>query len=404
MRQAGCPEGFRFANPDGFDLGAKLRQSEPYKSLLGGPLPSRRVPPQPAQQPIQQMQRQHPPPAPGVLAEQPPNQPQGQRRSGFQVPSKPGGRESGGSGLDAFRPQARQPPPPYPGAQPAAAGRPSAPAPQEGRWGQDSRWGAKLPRRAADMHVHQSRQRGSSGEEEAPQGSSGDDGGEEERACGTPGFQTARARLAADMAKRGEYGGGGGGAMGPPPRAGLARPGGGSRPAGLRKTGEGLLIGLSGWCSARELCGAAVHLGRHSITGALVAWLQAAVACRRAARAASLCRPTYARWVLTAVPAWPGMCCSSIGLLNRLARQPRFATSPAAASPPQALEAQNGNGEEAAEGPLSERTLSILKLGGWGRQLGANRILCLAGPMQSTHGLLTSLPLFTSLPAPLPGT
>lgn len=35
-----------------------------------------------------------------------------------------------------------------------------------------------------------------------------------------------------------------------------------------------------------------------------------------------------------------------------------------AASCPQALEAQNGNGDgEAAEGPLSERTLSILKLG-----------------------------------------
>lgn len=387
MRQAGCPEGFRFANPDGFDLGAKLRQSEPYKSLLGGPLPSRRVPPQPAQQPIQQRQRQQPPPAPGVLAEQPPNQAQGQRRSGFQVPSKPGGRESGGSGLDAFRPQARQPPPPYPAAQPPAAGRPSAPAPQEGRWGQDSRWGAKLPRRAADMHVHQSRQRGSSGEEEAPQGSSGDDGGEEERACGIPGFQTARARLAADMAKRGEYGGGGGGggAMGPPPRAGLARPGGGSRPAGLRKTGKGLSVGLSGWWSARELCCAAVHLGHHSITGALVAWLQAAAACRQAARAASLCRPTYARWVLTAAPAWPPRhelfqhrppqrLARPVPFQHRPPQPPGQATElcrfPCCASPPQALEAQNGNGEEAAEGPLSERTLSILKLGGWGPSAG----------------------------------
>ncbi len=253
LRQAGCPEGFRFTNPDCFDLGAKLRQSEPYKSLLGGPLPSRRVPPAPAQPPHQPRQQQaaQRPPAPGVLAEQPPNQAPGQRRSGFQVPAKPAGRESGGTGLDAFRPQARQPPPPYPVAQQPAqpVGRPAAAAPQDGRWGQESRWGAKLPRRAADTHVHQSRQRGSSGEEDAPQGSSGDDGGEEERGCGIPGFQTARARLAADMAKRGQdYGGGagGGGGMGPPPRAGLVRPGGGSRPAGLRKTGEAQLAGCGG--------------------------------------------------------------------------------------------------------------------------------------------------------------
>ena len=300
MRQAGCPEGFRFANPDGFDLGAKLRQSEPFKSLLGGPLPSRHKPPPPAHPPIQPHQQQHggqQAPAPGVLAEQPPNQGPVQRRSGFQVPAKPTGRESGGIGLDAFRPQARQPPPPYATAQqPQPPGRPPTAAPHDGRWGQESRWGSKLPRRAADMHVHHSRQRGSSGEEEVPQGSSGDDGGEEERGCGILGFQTARARLAADMAKRGQEYGAGGGAMGPPPRAGLVRPGGGSRPAGLRKTGEvQVWSGIVGRATFTLLPQgfAKAHCPR-----VLLARLQVAAACRQVARAASLCHPMSARWVL----------------------------------------------------------------------------------------------------------
>ena len=62
-----------------------------------------------------------------------------------------------------------------------------------------------------------------------------------------------------------------------------------------------------------------------------------------------------------------------------------------AASCPQALEAQNGNGDgEAAEGPLSERTLSILKL-------GERRLWC----SFSNAGILAFLPATNSAHGPV---
>lgn len=221
LERAKLPEGFRFSNPEGFDLGAKLRQSEPHKTLLGGPLPSRRMQP-PAPPPMQR------PPAPGVLAEQPCNALSPQRRSGFQVPAKPSGGADG-SRWQAAPPQ--QPPQqPYPPQQHAAQPGPQ-PAPAH-----DSRWAAKVPRRAQDAHVHSGRH--SSGDEgfgghDSGSGDEGDEGEAGKRSI--PGFQTAKTKLIAEMRQRGQQynggqlGGGGGGA--PAPRQGLARP------PGLRKTG-----------------------------------------------------------------------------------------------------------------------------------------------------------------------
>lgn len=280
LKQAGCPEGFRFCNPPDFDLAAKLRQSEPHKSLLVGALPNRRVQlsrPAPAAPAL-------PPPPAGVLAEQPVNQASGQlqqRRSGFQVPAKQGqagpGSSGGTAGYAGFDPHRRQQQqqlhgPPQPAQQPGHgrfAGQPPCPPAhpshahpppahiggqaQHPPTGADSRWASnKLARRAQDAHVHQSRQggggwgRGGPNEDDAVDlASSSDDGGGEAgggcRGAGIPGFQTAKSKLIADMRKNGQqYQGGAarGGGGGPPPRQGLGRPGGGGlRPAGLRKTG-----------------------------------------------------------------------------------------------------------------------------------------------------------------------
>lgn len=162
LQHAGWPDSFRFGNSEGFDLSMRLRQSEPHKSLLAGPLPSRRVqlvPPPQAQRP--QQQPGHPPAHPGVLTEQGGNQ--AGRRSGFHVPAKPPQPAQGGP--DAQRrqqqpsaPQQQQPPQP-PAQDGREAGRPPG--------GQGSRWASKLPRRADDPHVHASRRHGSSGDEEA---------------------------------------------------------------------------------------------------------------------------------------------------------------------------------------------------------------------------------------------
>lgn len=239
LKQAGCPEGFRFTNPEGFDLGAKLRQSEPHKLLLSGPLPSRPVQlaqPLPPQQ-LPPQEHGPVPAAPGVLAEQASNQQAPPaRRSGFQVPAaKPSQPGHQPTALDAFRK----------GQQQQQQQGPSAPTQAPARPAPDSRWAAKLPRRAQDAHVHQSR-RHSSEEEVVNLDGSGSGGEEEqEQGKGIPGFQTARSKLIADAHRKGQqynpsqFGGGGGGGGGcGVPRQGLARPAaGGLRPAGLRKTG-----------------------------------------------------------------------------------------------------------------------------------------------------------------------
>ncbi|KAL4434129.1 hypothetical protein ABPG75_000570 [Micractinium tetrahymenae] len=274
LKQAGCPEGFRFSNPEGFDLAAKLRQSEPHKSLLAGALPSRRVQLQrpPAVPPAA------PQPPPGVLAEQPVNQAGGQpqqRRSGFQVPVKQGqgGHGSGGgnAGCAGFDPHHRHQPQqgqqagqqhgqaPYPFQPPCPPAARQGGPPQHPPPGADSRWASnKLARRAQDAHVHQSRQGGQgwgrsgpSGDEEVNLASSSDDGGGEVgeggHGAGIPGFQTAKSKLIAEMRKNGQqyYGGGGpggGGGGGPPPRQGLVRPG----PPGGGGAGGGSGLGAGG--------------------------------------------------------------------------------------------------------------------------------------------------------------
>jgi hypothetical protein len=248
LKQAGCPEGFRFANPEGFDLGAKLRQSEPHKSLLSGPLPSRRVDltaAPPAAPPTA--------PAPGVLAEQPANQhqPPVPRRSGFQVPTaKSGqGRSHQLSVAASFGRQEQQQQQPQQG-PPSGRQQASAAAQSQGRQPpQDGRWSAKIPRRAHDAHVGHGRRghtHGGGADDESSVESGEDEGypGQEQaQGRSIPGFQTAKSKLISDLRQKGQQynpsSGGGGGGGGAPPRPGLARPAGaGSRPAGLRKTGE----------------------------------------------------------------------------------------------------------------------------------------------------------------------
>ncbi|KAI3438833.1 hypothetical protein D9Q98_001250 [Chlorella vulgaris] len=296
LKQAGCPEGFRFANPEGFDLGAKLRQSEPHKSLLSGPLPCRRVDltaAPPAAPPIA--------PAPGVLAEQPANQqPPVPRRSGFQVPAAKScqGRSHQPSVAASFGRQEQQQQQPQQG-PPSGRQQPSAAAQSQGRQPpQDGRWSAKVPRRAHDAHVGHGRRghtHGGGADDESSVESGEDEdylGQEQGQGRSIPGFQTAKSKLISDLRQKGQQynpsSGGGGGGGGAPPRPGLARPAGaGSRPAGLRKTG-----------------GAGGGLGA-SAGGKFV--------------------PPYLR---------------------------------------KAIEAQNGGGGgEEAEGPLSQRTLEILRIG-----------------------------------------
>lgn len=220
--------------------------------------------------------------------------------------------------------------------------------------------------------MHQSRQggggwgrRGHSGDEEVNLASSSDDGGSEAgeggRGSGIPGFQTAKTKLIADMRKNGQqYQGGagpGGGGGGPPLRQGLGRPGGGGlRPAGLRKTGGTAELGWNFRMSILAPCTPSPQAaGRPPLT----------------------CERFPGLLAVLAKPAALTDCTSHVGPpggggAGGLGASGKFI-------PPylrKAIEAQNGGGgggggEGEPEGPLSLRTLEILRLGESWRFLAA---------------------------------
>ncbi|GAB4816920.1 hypothetical protein N2152v2_003966 [Parachlorella kessleri] len=282
LAKAGCPDGFRFSNPTGFNVLEDLQKAEPFKQIL-------------EVKPIKRVQQQ-----------QPAGAPSGSRRSGFQVPppSKSGGlataasmlrQEQRGAGPSCAQQPTHHPPPSLPPHQQqplqqrawasssdsggSAGGRgqghmeahdlahgfPAAAAQQPQCWpgagagnaGPDSKWVmAKVARRGQDAHVHQARQHqqqgGPGSREEGPAGPAEDDA-EQEAASNNP-FQSAKTKLIADIRKTGQpcnaayfnqgsaggAGGGGGpgmgGGLGPPARQGLMRPG-GRRP--MQAAGQG---------------------------------------------------------------------------------------------------------------------------------------------------------------------
>eukprot|EP00887_Chlorella_sp_A99_P000890 scaffold5.g890.t1 len=258
LEHAACPPGFRFTNPPGLDAAAIVRQSEPFKQLLGQPLPSRRLQ-LPAAPRADSAGAGVGPGAPAgsgsthVLAEHTNALPPA-RRSGFAIPvGKGSGRAATAAPGAAWVQEGQQPhgaPASVPAMQlrqpPGALAQHPPPARPQG---QDSRWApAKLARGAGDDHVHAGRQRQALAGDGEPislysdgEDGEGEDGGaaaaEAAANSRVPGFQTAKAKLVTELRKAGQpYAAAALQQQGPPPRQGLQRPQGPPRPAGLRRT------------------------------------------------------------------------------------------------------------------------------------------------------------------------